>query len=427
MPKRENLILITAHYPHVGGEPFLDDELKVAERFFKKIIIINYDSKHGPIKGYIPSNAQIVDARKKRFEFVPLLDTAIMMLSSRAFREKKFACEILGYSGRKLEVNKKIFTCFYIANCLKRRMKKRRNKNDWGDPAETIFYSYWMSEGAYFLTEYKKKNRGALCICRTHGGDCYIDKNYDPFRREILTGLDKVFSISEAGKRSISELLLPYVSGAHTEIEVSRLGISAPEHCEKKKENKEAFSIVTCSNVIQVKRLDLIIDAIALIRNISINWIHFGDGDMRLSMQKKANEVLGNKNNINFSFAGITPKSSLMEYYRDNKIDLFINASDSEGIPVSIMEAFSYGIPAIARDVGGNSEVVRDGYNGLLLPGRISAARLADAIETIYAMSDDDRRKISENAYNTFKKDFSADINYDRFYRGICGCQEREQ
>lgn len=40
--------------------------------------------------------------------------------------------------------------------------------------------------------------------------------------------------------------------------------------------------------------------------------------------------------------------------------------SDSEGIPVSIMEAMSFGIPVIARNVGGMSEIVNE-ENGLLL------------------------------------------------------------
>ena len=35
-----------------------------------------------------------------------------------------------------------------------------------------------------------------------------------------------------------------------------------------------------------------------------------------------------------------------------------LNTSSSEGVPVSIMEAYSHGIPVVATDVGGNSEIV---------------------------------------------------------------------
>ena len=37
---------------------------------------------------------------------------------------------------------------------------------------------------------------------------------------------------------------------------------------------------------------------------------------------------------------------------------MFINLSSSEGIPVSIMEAQSFGIPVIATNVGGSGEIV---------------------------------------------------------------------
>ena len=39
-------------------------------------------------------------------------------------------------------------------------------------------------------------------------------------------------------------------------------------------------------------------------------------------------------------------------------IDLMLNTSSSEGVPVSIMEAYFHGIPVVATDVGGNNEIV---------------------------------------------------------------------
>ncbi len=45
--------------------------------------------------------------------------------------------------------------------------------------------------------------------------------------------------------------------------------------------------------------------------------------------------------------------AEVFQFYRDNKVDLFVNASTSEGLPVSIMEAISFGIPSIATNVGG--------------------------------------------------------------------------
>lgn len=58
-----------------------------------------------------------------------------------------------------------------------------------------------------------------------------------------------------------------------------------------------------------------------------------------------------------------------------NDFDLFVNMSLSEGIPVSIMEAISFGIPIIATNVGGNAEIVND-ETGVLIPVNIDQAAL---------------------------------------------------
>ena len=71
--------------------------------------------------------------------------------------------------------------------------------------------------------------------------------------------------------------------------------------------------------------------------------------------------------NIKIDFRGNVKNSDLLEVYKNNQFDLFLNVSLSEGIPVSIMEALSFGIPCIATDVGGTKEIVIDGYNGWLL------------------------------------------------------------
>ena len=63
---------------------------------------------------------------------------------------------------------------------------------------------------------------------------------------------------------------------------------------------------------------------------------------------------------------GHYPNEELLRYYGSNHVDLFINTSSTEGVPVSIMEAQSFGIPVIATDTGGVKEVVTEGTGSLL-------------------------------------------------------------
>ena len=59
---------------------------------------------------------------------------------------------------------------------------------------------------------------------------------------------------------------------------------------------------------------------------------------------------------------------NVLKWFEENPADVFVNVSSSEGLPVSIMEAFSYGIPAIATAVGGMPEIVTEDCGVLLKP-----------------------------------------------------------
>ena len=64
--------------------------------------------------------------------------------------------------------------------------------------------------------------------------------------------------------------------------------------------------------------------------------------------------------------------------------DVFVLASHQEGLPVSLMEATSMGMPIVATAVGGVPQVITDDVDGLIVrPG--DPVRLADALERVVA------------------------------------------
>lgn len=65
----------------------------------------------------------------------------------------------------------------------------------------------------------------------------------------------------------------------------------------------------------------------------------------------------------NIKFLGF--KENVSPFLTEN--DIYILTSHYEGLPISIIEAMSYGLPIIASDVGGNDEMIKNGENGYLV------------------------------------------------------------
>ncbi|MDY6824164.1 MAG: glycosyltransferase [Thermodesulfobacteriota bacterium] len=130
-----------------------------------------------------------------------------------------------------------------------------------------------------------------------------------------------------------------------------------------------------------VKRVDLLIEAIpAVIKKVPAHFIIVGDGGLRQGMENRVDQL-----NIRqwVTFLGIRTD---VEHILSGA-DLALNTSDSEGFSNAVMEAMRAGLPVVASDVGGNSELIQDGKTGLLFkPG--SANDLTEKIVFLLTHSD---------------------------------------
>jgi glycosyltransferase involved in cell wall biosynthesis len=64
------------------------------------------------------------------------------------------------------------------------------------------------------------------------------------------------------------------------------------------------------------------------------------------------------------------------------KADIFALSSFAEGVPVALMEAMAMEIPCVSTSIAGIPELIRDGFNGLLVPASSSAA-FASALQLL--------------------------------------------
>lgn len=243
-------------------------------------------------------------------------------------------------------------------------------------------------------------------ICRAHGYDLYENANrfdYLPFRPYMLQRIDKVFTCSDHGKEYLSKKY----SGFEKKIVTSRLGSDDPfSNNLFPKKNGSYFCIVSCSNIIPLKRVDKIKRVVLLVNNvIPVKWIHIGGGP---GLDKMVSD--GSYDFI--SFLGQKSHSFIVDFYRKQYIDLFINLSTTEGIPQAIMEAFSCGIPAIGTNVGGNAEIIDDGVNGFIVDVEEDDKDVANIIINYYKGNYKDFR---EHARDKWEKYYNSRNNADLF------------
>ena len=282
------------------------------------------------------------------------------------------------------------------------------------DMADCVFYSYWHDYKALSLAMLRKGNTNFKCVARAHRWDVFADKNiipYLPFKKFILDNLSNTISISEAGKEYFYEYVKP---ASNSKISVSYLGkINDRKPLLEKMSNE--ILICSCSTLTPVKQVDRIINVLSKLKVKGLRWIHFGDGPLRSEIYALAKSKLSN---VDFEFKGIVPNNEILDFYANNYVDLFLNLSSSEGIPVSIMEALSAGIPVVATDVGGTAEAVNN-KNGFLLPAEFNDDEVVQKIKSYINYDSDKKQAYRHRAYEFWGENYEAEKNYEAFCKTI--------
>lgn len=138
-----------------------------------------------------------------------------------------------------------------------------------------------------------------------------------------------------------------------------------------------------------------------------------GDGPEREPARQLAEE-LGLGEHVTFVGEDMNVASLLAQ------LDLFLMPSQKESFGLAALEATACGVPVIAADIGGLPELVRDGYNGHLLPVGDYRGMAAAAVRLLA-----DRARFAEfsaNARRRAVEEFSRDKGvdqYEQFYREI--------
>lgn len=401
MPNK-TLLFFTATFPYGKGEAFIEAEYPFLVNQFTKILIIT--------EAPVIEDIRTVNANTIVRSFKPTSNLFNKFKALLSFNWKEFFAELKANSNRvsAISIFRVCFNTHHRGLSYKLFLKKlvHDEKLDFN---EVVFYSYWLNHVAYGLCMFKNEYPAAKIVARAHGWDVYFERHqppYLPFRYFMLNALNVCFSISNDGKMYLEKFVKK-----NSCVKLSRLGTKKLK--EQQQETNADFSIVSCSSIIPLKRVHLIAEALSLISNSRISWKHFGGGELLQEVKQKAERLLSNTA-VKFEFLGQTSNVELHCFYASNKVDLFVNVSETEGIPVSIMEALSYAVPAIAPNVGGIKEIVNES-NGLLLSSNSTAREVADAILYFMNIPASKMNEYRNNAFLFWSENFNAEKNFLNF------------
>lgn len=394
---KPSLIIFTEGHPDVDTG-FITPELNIILKDFKNIIVYPLRWRDGTNIGNLHPDIILKSDLADYVKTISSFDKKIRGLFSFLFWRSFLKIRLS-------KIKSLLNTCGFVAILV-----------DWigkihAEPDNTIFYTYWLTAPTLALVRMKERGKIKYIISRAHGFDLYNERGdyiLISFKPYIFSLINRVFCISEYGKKYLTDLYSEYSE----KFTCSRMGTF--NNMDSNAMLSDICEVISCSFLSSVKRVELLINGLKNFQDrfplTKIYWTHIGGGPLFDSLLKLAQVKL---NPDTFKFLGTLTYREIFELYSSKTFSLFINVSESEGLPVSIMEAQSFGIPVIATSVGGTPEIVSN-ENGFLLRENPTPQEIADAIYDTFI---DSEKWIGKRiiARKNWEMNFNAEKNYNEF------------
>ncbi|MEG1820709.1 MAG: glycosyltransferase [Malacoplasma sp.] len=416
------IILITNEFPYGKGETFIANEITFSPKEVKSYIFHTSLVRQSGART-IPEHWDVIKLKMNKVDNgIKKLNILFKTIFS-SYLWKELLYLLKQHKIHYLTIKRAIAYLVAANDISFKLIKTIKSLNRNTECSEFVLYTYWLSPMAIAALFTKKRLKKIRCICvsRCHGIDLYQERHeydYIPYRKFIYKNEDLIIPISDDGLNYINNSLEKQnINGNVSRIGTIDHGFNECIDC-----NDDYIRIVSCSNIISVKRIDRIVDSLKNITDIKIIWIHFGTGNLYPDLKKLCMQL---PPNIQYELKGQTDIEEIFLYYLEHKCHLFVNTSESEGLPVSIMEALSCGIPVAAPDVGGIKEALQDGENGFLLSEERIVKELTRAIYTVFRMSNEEYSRMRKNARTKWENMFDAQTNSKQFYEKIMNLKDK--
>lgn len=403
MAERPTLLLVTANYPFVrsGGEiNFLPPEvqaLALSGRFQLRVLPLARSAEQLPL----PAGASLDESLALALHAGRWADGLL------AWRWPGFGAELRRAlrSGGVVGVAR-VWRWAASARGTWRWLGRQQIQ------APVLAYTYWRGGPSLALARWAAAGRGRVAVTRVHRYELYEDAFSPPFQPwvSVYRQLACTVTVSAHGRDHLLAQGVP-----PQRVTLARLG-TPPAPGRSRASSDGTLRVLSCSFLRPEKRVPLLARAMVKLAEThpaqTFVWTHLGDGPERREVERA---LAGAPSNLQAVLAGPKRNAEVMAHYAQEPVDLFVQVSESEGLPVAIMEALSAGVPVVAADVGGVPEAL-DSAVGLLLPAHPDAAAVAEAIATLgFRLPPVRRQALRDAAYDRWAERFDAARNHAAF------------
>lgn len=270
-----------------------------------------------------------------------------------------------------------------------------------------VIYFFWFRPP--FLALALQKQLGRLSPRLVSRGLGY---DYDPLQNKLglfpyreleMRNIDKLVINSKWGAAIVKKLYPRFAS----KVEYSYLGLPYTSAVNPEPDGTE-FHLVSCAYVIDIKRVHLIVEILKSI-HFPIRWTHLGKGPLLEEIREQASTLPAH---VKVELPGFVP--SVIDFYRNQPIDLFITTTWTEGLPYSLAEAIAHGIPVMGTAVCGIPEIITP-KTGFLFPQEFNPADVAGMIRNYKEQPVDSKRELRRSAKLFFEETFTSEKNIRSF------------
>ena len=276
-----------------------------------------------------------------------------------------------------------------------------------------LVYCYWNDSASLGAALQRRHGRVPRLVTRIHNWELYeeeMPQAYIPLKRQFVADFDCFYAVSRHGQAYLGRVYGVPAARAG----LSRLGVTMPA-LQSPVSPEGQLHVLSVSYCVWYKRVEHIIAALALLARqqpgLRVHWTHIGDGPLLESLRQQAERSFAGTN-VRWQLRGHLSNAEVRRHLASQAVDVLINASKNEGVPVSIMEAMSHGVPAVAPRVGGVAELVDDTCGRLLEP-EPGAEQLAAALASL---KDSVKQPLMRRAaFSKVATQYEAHRNYHHF------------